>query len=300
MKLIFSIITLLNTIWVLSQNTIILDSLEKSTLPFTLIQYENNGFYTDSLGQFNKTVLPNNAVLTIKYLGYNTKNIAVNVLPDTVYLQAIATALAPVIINSKNTNTFLEFATKGNMITKFPLNIGNTISTTLNNINNNDETITLNQFSFAIEKPFASNKKGFKPSKDHFKIKYRLSFIDNANEALIYSVLEEKTLINDKTDINHNLKDKAIYFGKKGIKIAIEIIEISNLTSSTNQENEYVIISLSQEVNDGWEAVSFLQYGFDKTKGIVPLNTIFKNTYQGKKEIKRTMAFKLGYSVIEN
>lgn len=99
-KTIFSLLFFVVFTVVKAQKVTVVDSSTKEPLSFVAIKYGDKGFYTTERGEFNLKKIDAGS-FQISFTGYKNKQLSLENVGDTIFLNSISKSLDEVVINSK-------------------------------------------------------------------------------------------------------------------------------------------------------------------------------------------------------
>lgn len=251
-----------------SQDIIIVDSITKKPIEFASVRIKNDGFYSDRKGRVRIDGIINDTI-SFFHLAYHTKNIFLNKIPDSVFLNPKIIELDEIILGAKTNILEIKPAKKSR-------NYGSWVlmpkSELISYLYPRSDFIGLPINKIVI--PF-ERKKELKEKTNSYAY-MRLS-IRSVKDSLLGKLLwaSESLKIsgtqNDKIEID--FENKPILFDSKGIAVVIELIGYFENEKRLNESDVYVRPMLTKKPNKGFHSETFYRYIFKNRQNVERLKS---------------------------
>lgn len=269
-----------------SQNVLVLDSINKKPIPFVNIFIGNNkGTYTNEYGYFNIN-RKSKDTLFLSHITYNSLQIKVSEIKDTLFLSPNAIILKEIIINKgKQQTKFIDFPKRNSSYGSWPITSMSEIVTLIIPSKKNENS-KIQKLEFNLLK----NK--FNGFGNNLKTAFRINIYSTKNneiEDTIYSsdVFSINSYLKEKIELD--LSNENVEFYRKGIFIGIEVIGDIDSNGNLSKEKSSIRPALSSNSTEDYKATTFLKYTFDKKLKLKPINEIFLENIKIK--IDRNLSF---------
>jgi hypothetical protein len=255
-----------------SQNILVLDSLNKKPVPFVNIFFgKDKGTYTNEHGYFNIDRKSKDTLL-LSHVAYNSLQIKVSELKDTIILSPNAVILKEIIISKgKQQTKFIDFPKRNSSYSSWPITSMSEIVTLITpNKKNEDSKILKLEFNFL--------KRNLNEVENNIKTAFRINIYSSKDKEIESSMYSSDVFIINpyqKEKIELDLRNENIEFNKKGIFIGIEVIGDIDRNDNLCKEKASIRPALSSNSIEDYKAITFLRYTFDKKLKLKPINEIF-------------------------
>ncbi len=255
-----------------SQNILVLDSLNKKPIPFVNIFFgKGRGTYTNEHGYFNVDRTSKDTLL-LSHVSYNSLQIKVSEIKDTIILSPNAVILKEIIISKgKKQTKFIDFPKRNSSYSSWPITSMSEIVTLITpNKKIEDSKILKLEFNFL--------KRKLNEIENNLKTAFRINIYSSKDKEIEGSIYSSDVFIINpyqKEKIELDLSNEDIEFNKKGIFIGIEVIGDIEPNANLSKGKASIRPALSSNSIEDYKATTFLRYTFDKKLKLKPINEIF-------------------------
>lgn len=259
------------------QNIVIADTITKKAIPHAIIYYGNNGFYTNSQGEFSISEIKNTDTIEISHLQYVPKKISLSKI-DTIYLQKASNLLNEIRIQNKK-NKLIKPTRKSKSLISFPLTESMEI---LLKLVPHKDIIGKTLRQTTVEYRFVNSRDGIN---DNFNVAFRFNFYkaeSNKVSSLIYSCDPIEVKPQKKGNITTDLKDTYIELPESGIFIGIEFIGYFKENKPVAiSNNDLFSLVLTDQENEFYSAKTYYRYPLQNNKKLFLINETLNSQLPG-------------------
>lgn len=274
-----NLILIFITSFCFSQKCIILDSWTFESIPFSIIEYDNQTFYSDENGIY---IFNNNIKDTIKIISanYEIKKITIFDLikTDTILLTPKSIVLDEIILVGKN-QIKIKSLKKAKKFSSFPISPKNEIGLFIKPTNN-DNSYIIKSLTFPINSSLY-NKSNSELKKRTGVLRINIYKESTDVKNIIYTSKPIKYNMNSKNELEVVLEDN-IQLDNNGLFIGIELIGIQGDNNSIEENSSTILrpVLTNENVNE-FEIKSYYRKINSKTN--LNLNELIqKNTGENK------------------
>ncbi len=285
------ILLFFNSLNILSQSTVVVDSISKEPLPFSIVKYGKYGFYTDDNGYFDRQNIKSDTI-EISYLGYYSKKILKNSVSDTIFLKERNNVIDEVILRKSRVKRIKPL--KPSRI--FPNILLQPYRELIMVIKPNNKVVDahIESISLLFDKMKEKHIK-----KTNFKTYIRINIyqmtnniLESTNNHAIYSSAPIAVDLYNKDKIVLDISSESIYFKKEGLIFGIEMIGNLNTDKKFVLNGQYIRPKITPKKSQYYTAVTYIKYNLSDNVKIEPINDILNKGFAGfgKKSIERNLS----------
>lgn len=282
-----NLVLLFITSFCFSQKGIILDSWTFKSLPFSIIEYNNQTFYSDENGTyfFNNNIKD---TIKIKCANYEIKRITIFdvIKNDTILVTPKVIVLDEMVIVDKN-ELIMEPLRKAKKIASFPISPKNEIGFFIKPTNFN--------FNYVITSlTFPINSSNYNTSNSELKNKIGIFRVNIYKEStdfnnIIYTSKPIKFKMNNKDALKIKLNEN-IQLDSIGLYIGIELIGVEGANNSIEENSATILRPVLTNENSNEFAIQSY-YRRINSKTISNLNELIQNNTGERKNYNLSFGF---------
>ena len=268
-----------------SQNIVVVDSLTKEPISFSVIKFNKNGFYTSQSGEFDLNQIKNDS-FEINSLGFKKRVLKTTIVKDTIFLSNEINLLEEVLLHKKIVYKELKLSKKPKIFSSWVLQPRTEILTAIYP-SNEVENFYIDKINIGFAK--VKEKKKLKDS--NIKAYIRLHFYENDNKKPSNQLYCSKPLdVNSfkKDEISIDISNNLIKLNPNGIYIGLGLIGYYNKTKEI-ELNPIIRPLFTNKSNDFFSSQTFIRYVFKNETNIVAVNDLLKKGMSERKEFKRNL-----------
>ncbi|WP_034058520.1 peptidase associated/transthyretin-like domain-containing protein [Lacinutrix jangbogonensis] len=290
MKIVLTIIIIIFSCFRgISQNIIVADSLTKKPLSFTVIKFNQNGFYTSQKGDFNINKIDTDS-FEVSMLGYKKAIIKTTTVKDTLFLSNEINLLDEVVVsNNKTISKNLKLLKSPNIFGSWVLQPKSEILAAIYPSNE-----IKNYYIDKIHIGFAKVKEKKELKDSNIKAYVRLHIYELENNKPSNSIYSSEPIdVNsfEKDEIVFDISNNLIKLEQNGIFVGLELIGYySEKSIFTDFDANPIIRPLLTKKNSNYfSSKTFIRYVFKNQIEMITVGDSIRKGMTWDKEIIRNL-----------